>query len=103
MLTIKIDPRTGQLGELEYGSNNPLPIWIDYMAEALKEREEAHPAQPPGVLTIKIDPRTGQLAATDREDAVFEYFLAEHAPPGADQGRPGATEEKQLPPPEDVF
>ena len=95
-------PDYGPLGELEYGSNNPLPIWIDYMAEALKEREEAHPAQPPGVLTIKIDPRTGQLAATDREDAVFEYFLAEHAPPGADQGRPGATEEEQLPP-EDVF
>ena len=95
-------PNYGPLGELEYGSNNPLPIWIDYMAEALKEREEAHPAQPPGVLTMKIDPRTGQVAATDREDAVFEYFLAEHAPPGADQGRPGAPDGEQVRP-EDLF
>ena len=51
---------------------------------------------------MKIDPRTGQVAATDREDAVFEYFLAEHAPPSAEQRRPGAPQEEQVRP-EDLF
>ena len=95
-------PDYGSLGQYESGSNTPLPIWIDYMAAALKDREESHPVQPPGVLTMKIDPRTGQVAATDREDAVFEYFLAEHAPPSAEQRRPGAPQEEQVRP-EDLF
>lgn len=78
-------PDHSPLGEREYGSNTPLPIWIDYMGIALGERDESHPAQPPGVLTMKIDPDTGELAASSRDDAIFEYFLAEHAP----QARPG--------------
>lgn len=73
-------PDHGPLGEREYGSSTPLPIWIDYMGVALGDREESHPAQPPGVLTMKIDPETGELAATDQDDAIFEHFLEEHAP-----------------------
>lgn len=95
-------PDHSPLGAREYGSTTPLPIWIDYMAAALKEREESHLAQPPGVLTMKIDPRTGQVAATDREDAVFEYFLAEHAPPGAGRDRLGDPNAEEIRP-EDLF
>ena len=68
------------LGEREYGSNNPLPIWIDYMRTALQGLPESHPAQPPGVLSMKIDARTGALATGTQDDAIFEYFLEEHAP-----------------------
>ena len=68
------------LGEREYGSNNPLPIWIDYMRTALEGLPESHPAQPPGVLSMKIDARTGALATGTQDDAIFEYFLEEHAP-----------------------
>ena len=68
------------LGEREYGSNNPLPIWIDYMRTALQGLPESHPAQPPGVLSMKIDVRTGALATGTQDDAIFEYFLEEHAP-----------------------
>ncbi len=73
-------PNHGALGEREYGSNNPLPIWIDYMREALKGRPELHPPQPPGVLSMKIDPATGALADSGQPGAIFEYFLAEQAP-----------------------
>ena len=68
------------LGKREYGSNNPLPIWIDYMRTALQGLPESHPAQPPGVLSMKIDARTGALATGTQDDAIFEYFLEEHAP-----------------------
>jgi penicillin-binding protein 1A len=57
-----------------------LPIWIEYMQTALEGIPEVTRAQPAGVLTMKIDPTTGQPASPDQSDAIFEYFIAEHAP-----------------------
>lgn len=71
------------LGRREYGSTTPLPIWIDFMTEALAGSDEAYPAQPPGIVTMKIDPETGEPAPPGQPGSVFEYFLAEHAPPPA--------------------
>ena len=99
-------PNHDALGDREYGSNNPLPVWIDYMREALKGRPESSPPQPPGVLNMKIDPNTGNLAGGDQADAVFEYFLAEHAPKGDSGRRPGAGgegERRRDVKPEDLF
>jgi len=73
-------PNHQALGAVEYGSNRPLPIWIDYMREALKGVPETFPDQPPGVVTRKIDPTTGALANAGNPDAIFEFFLAEHLP-----------------------
>ena len=95
-------PDHAPLGKREYGSNNPLPIWIDYMRTALDGLPESHPTQPPGVLSMKIDARTGALATGPQEDAIFEYFLEEHAPkpqrldPDGEEGRPNVR-------PEDLF
>ena len=99
-------PDHSPLGEREYGSNTPLPIWIDYMREALKGRPESDPPQPPGVLSMKIDPATGGLAAGGQRDTIFEYFLAEHAPKaGADQRRDAGREDGagRIIKPEDLF
>jgi len=68
------------LGRREYGSNNPLPIWIEYMQAALDGQPEQPAALPAGVVTMKIDPRTGGVATPTQQDAIFEYFLKEHAP-----------------------
>ncbi|MGE0624243.1 MAG: penicillin-binding protein 1A [Pseudomonadales bacterium] len=73
-------PNHEALGATEYGSNRPLPIWIEYMREALKDLPETYPDQPPGVVTRKINPATGELAAATDPDAIFEYFLSEHLP-----------------------
>jgi penicillin-binding protein 1A len=72
-------PSHAPLGAREYGSNNPLPIWMDYMKVALEGRPERFPAQPPGVVTMRIDTTTGRPAPGGRP-ADFEYFLEEHAP-----------------------
>ena len=68
------------LGSREYGSNNPLPIWIEYMQTALRGVPESFPDQPDGVVTMKIDPVSGELAAPRKDDAIFEFFLVEHVP-----------------------
>ncbi|MEM8766531.1 MAG: PBP1A family penicillin-binding protein [Pseudomonadota bacterium] len=76
-------PNHQALGANEYGSNRPLPIWIDYMTEALKGVPETFPDQPPGIVTRKIDPSSGELASPRNSEAIFEYFLAEHLPDAA--------------------
>ena len=95
-------PNHDPLGEREYGSSTPLPIWIDYMGVALRDRQESHPAQPPGVLTMKIDPETGELAATGQDDAIFEYFLEEYAPRPRDRAGAPTDGEREIKP-EDLF
>jgi penicillin-binding protein 1A len=68
------------LGANAYGSNTPLPIWIDFMEDALAGTDEVFPVQPPGVVTMKIDPASGEPASPGQSNAIFEYFLREHAP-----------------------
>jgi penicillin-binding protein 1A len=68
------------VGDNEFGSSTPLPIWIDFMRVALDGVPEATRVQPAGVVTLKIDPKTGEPAPPDQQNAIFEYFLAEHAP-----------------------
>ncbi|MCZ6617411.1 MAG: PBP1A family penicillin-binding protein [Gammaproteobacteria bacterium] len=73
-------PNHQPLGSSHYGSNTPLPIWIDYMAVALAGRAERFPDQPDGVVAMKIDPVSGKLASPRQDNAIFEYFLNEHLP-----------------------
>lgn len=68
------------LGARAYGSNTPLPIWVDYMRTALADLEEEPLVQPPGVVVVKIDPETGEAAAPRQPGTIFEYFYAENAP-----------------------
>ncbi len=68
------------VGDNEYGSNSPLPIWMDFMKVALEGVPEETRQQPSDVVSLKIDPRTGEPASPDQQNALFEYFLADHAP-----------------------
>ena len=89
------------IGSTEYGSTTPLPIWIDFMREALKNTPETSFAQPAGVVSAKIDPRTGRLAPPDQEDAIFEYFFNEDTP--TSDARPQSNSTPSVLRPEDVF
>jgi penicillin-binding protein 1A len=91
------------LGARAYGSNTPLPIWIDFMEDALAGVPELSPEQPPGLVTMKIDPTTGEVAAPGQRGAVFEYFLSEFAPTSQPEVRiPGQTRQPGQVPPEDI-
>ena len=68
------------LGGQETGGRAALPIWIDYMAVALKGVPDQPYKTPEGVVSIKIDPLTG-TRAEEGESGVYEYFYKEFPPP----------------------
>lgn len=71
-------PRT--LGRGEYGGVAALPIWINYMREALKDSPENAPSPPKGIISVKIDPESGKLAYPGQSNAIYEFFRAGKAP-----------------------
>ncbi len=75
------------LGRREYGGTSALPVWIDFMRDALKNRPEKRLPQPPGLVTVRINPDTGLRARTDDRDAIFEIFREDEVPP-MDSGAP---------------
>ncbi len=68
------------LGNGETGSRAALPMWIDYMREALRGMPEQPLNRPPGLVTVRIDPETGLLAASNQSNGIFETFQVEHVP-----------------------
>lgn len=64
----------------EYGANLALPIWVDFMKEALKNQPEKTLSRPEGLVTVRIDPKSGLLASPGQENAIFETFYKERVP-----------------------
>jgi penicillin-binding protein 1A len=64
----------------EQGAQAALPIWIDFMRNALQGQPETIVQQPVDITMVKIDPNTGLLARPDQADAVDEFFTKETAP-----------------------
>jgi penicillin-binding protein 1A len=77
------------LGRNEYGGTIALPIWITYMASALKDKPNHAPAEPKGLLTLRVDPYSGRAAAPGTTDAYFELFKSEDSPPPMGELDPG--------------
>lgn len=73
------------LGRNEYGGTVALPIWIDYMAYALKDKPVHTPKEPSGMLSLRIDPATGRIAKPGAENAYYEIFKSEDTPPSIDE------------------
>ncbi len=68
------------LGTVETGAHAALPMWIDFMRQALDGVPEAPLEQPKGLVTVRIDPETGHLASADFPNAIFETFRVEDVP-----------------------
>ena len=68
------------LGSTETGGSAALPIWIKYMASALKNVPDASLNPPDGVDSIRININTGARAG-ESENGTYEYFLHESPPP----------------------
>jgi penicillin-binding protein 1A len=77
------------LGEREEGGTAAVPIWMHYMREALKSVPSSTMARPGGLIDLKISPLTGALAGPTDPDAIYETFMIEHQPRGAEPGDPG--------------
>jgi penicillin-binding protein 1A len=77
------------LGRHETGARAALPIWIDFMGEALKGVPQKGWEMPAGIITVKIDPSTGARMpdsgigdlSGDNTSGVVEHFYQEFPPP----------------------
>ena len=67
------------LGRREFGGTAALPIWINFMREALPP-EQPPTAMPEGVVRLRIDGATGQRVSGAPKGSIFEYFLEEFQP-----------------------
>ena len=68
------------LGEREQGATVAVPIWIDFMREALRGEPENTMSRPDGIVDRLIDKNTGNAAMPGDQNAIFEYFRSENAP-----------------------
>jgi len=92
------------LGRGETGGRAALPMWVDFMREALRGVPEKPLNPPEGVVTAYVNSETGQPAAKEDPEAIEEYFLeasvpGEHVEAG---GEPGTALPPPPPPPDNV-
>ncbi|HNQ04378.1 MAG TPA: PBP1A family penicillin-binding protein [Thiobacillaceae bacterium] len=82
------------LGGRETGGVTALPMWMQYMGEALKGVPDMPLTPPPGVEVYHVDPATGSAVADDQ--GVAEYFYTEfppgYRPPQEDPSDPAQTD-----------
>ena len=64
----------GILGNKETGARAALPIWIDFMEQALAGRPYRDFSLPEGVVRVRIDVESGLLASEDCPNAVAAVF-----------------------------
>jgi penicillin-binding protein 1A len=74
------------LGEGEEGARTAVPIWVEYMREALKGVPENNRSVPEGIIEMKVNAMTGGKKDADL-DPVFEYFRVDMLP--TDEGYSG--------------
>jgi penicillin-binding protein 1A len=68
------------LGPREEGGRTALPIWIKFMAEALKGKPDHRLPTPPGLETRLVSSATGKPARPGDTNAIFEIFMADNLP-----------------------
>jgi penicillin-binding protein 1A len=68
------------LGGTEQGGRTALPMWIDYMREALANEPEHTLPRPVGIVEYRIDPASGLIANDAARDTVFEKFDIDNVP-----------------------
>ncbi|WP_420793304.1 penicillin-binding protein 1A [Pseudomonas aphyarum] len=85
------------LGRREFGGTVALPIWMNYMAAALKDKPPHVQPEPEGILSLRVDPVSGRAASPSTPGAYFELFKAEDTPPSVNEIGNGAVPGSPLP------
>tara|TARA_B100000686_G_C16785840_1_gene975198 strand:- start:886 stop:3294 length:2409 start_codon:yes stop_codon:yes gene_type:complete len=68
------------LGVNETGSRAAIPIWLQYMQEALRDKQPRNFPTPEDIVFIKINPQTGKRVNFGDSQAKFEIFLESNLP-----------------------
>ncbi len=67
----------------EYASRVTLPLWVDFMREALKDKPEKPLQVPEHIVSKKINPKTGLVDASNSPSSIEEYFREDLVPDDA--------------------
>ncbi len=65
------------LGEGEFAARTALPMWIGFMAEALKDVPDVAPVMPTGITTARINKASGLLTGAGDDNSMMEMFRVE--------------------------
>jgi penicillin-binding protein 1A len=65
------------LGYREYGGKAALPIWINYMREALKDVPPTDATPPAGIVTVSVNRSSGGLVPDGTPGALVDFFKQE--------------------------
>lgn len=85
------------LGRREFGGTVALPIWMNYMSAALKDKPPHVQSEPEGILSLRVDPVSGRAATPSTPGAYFELFKSEDTPPSVNELGNGAVPGSPLP------
>jgi len=79
------------LGESEQGATVAVPIWVDYMGQALGDMPERTMPRPDGLVDRLVEKTTGRPARPGDPNTMFEFFRVENEPDPLDNETPGDT------------
>jgi len=68
------DDESKTLGQGETGAEVSLPVWIQYMKEAVKKTPKTDFSQPDGIKYLKIDGKTGKIASRRSAKVLYMPF-----------------------------
>ena len=72
------DPKP--LGSHETGASVAVPIFKEFMGEAMKGKPAVPFRQPPGLRMVRINPATGALASMGDKEAIWEAYVPDTEP-----------------------
>ncbi|MBC8286149.1 MAG: PBP1A family penicillin-binding protein [Nitrospinae bacterium] len=68
------------LGKNETGSRTAIPIWLQFMQEALVNKPIINFQAPRNIQYLRIQPETGEPASFNEPNSEFEIFSQDHLP-----------------------
>ncbi len=68
------------MGKQESGGSSALPIWVDFMRLALKDKPDVGYAKPDSIVSRQIDGATGELLPEGQSGGISEFFDQNNLP-----------------------
>jgi penicillin-binding protein 1A len=79
------------LGNRETGSSVAVPVFRDFMAEALKSKPAVPFRIPPGIRLVRVEAASGRLARPGDDDIILEAFKPGTVPSGEEETPAGVS------------
>lgn len=68
------------MGKQESGGSSALPIWVEFMRLALKDKPDVGYSKPDSIVVRRIDSNTGELLGEGHSGGINEFFDQNNLP-----------------------